>query len=128
MTIEELTERGCIERPTSTEWTGTGLPPVGTVCETENGMCLWEKCTILAHASLSSGEVVLVFQSGDKITFSNLRYFRPIKTAEQVAAEERLQAIDEMQRDSGWQGKGGGCPFAALYDKGYRKPEGANHE
>jgi hypothetical protein len=54
--------------------------------------------------------------------------FRPIKTAEQIAAEERLQAIDEMQRDSGWQGKGGGCPFAALYDKGYRKPEGANHE
>jgi hypothetical protein len=54
--------------------------------------------------------------------------FRPIKTAEQIAAEERLQAIDEMQRDSGWQGKGGGCPFASLYDKGYRKPEGANHE
>ena len=113
-----------VERPISTEWTGTGLPPVGAVCETENEVCLWEKCTILAHASLSNGEVVLVFQSGDKITFSNPRYFRPIKTIEQIAAEERFNAVTEML----W--LVGGCSLKRalekLHDHGYRKPEGTN--
>lgn len=83
-------------RPDGSTWNGSGLPPVGTVCESNRCEGVWEQCKVLAHSELSYGEQVVVFQVGDKITFSNPRYFRPIRTPEQIAADNRKAEIGEM--------------------------------
>ena len=117
-----------IERPTATEWTGTGLPPVGVVCEMRHanwGDRGWEKVLVLylssEYAITSDGK------SGEQHWYSRNVEFRPIKTAEQIAAEEREAAIDAMAAlspllDKGWSKR----VCAALYDAGYRKTEGTN--
>lgn len=92
-------------------WNGEGLPPVGVVVEV-----LWSSISksyvtgfILAH---DEGRAVFRFTSGerkgeyqaDKSHFSSeplLPNFRPIRTAEQIAAEEREGAIRKMEQTSG---------------------------
>ena len=49
-------------------------------------------------------------------------YLRPIKTPEQLEAEERLQAIDEMM-DLVWRHSSLKDLMSDLYDAGYRKTE-----
>lgn len=108
----------------SKEWDGSGFPPIGTVCE------------YLKHAKYKTswikvrvvfiGVNLIVFEHGangnefsEQITEVS---FRPIKTPEQIEAEERLHAIDEMNDlILGW-----GVEkrmLAVLYDAGYRKTE-----
>lgn len=106
------------------KWSGDGIPPIGTVCE------------YLKHAKYKTswikvkvvfiGENLIVFEHGaNGNEFSEQIAdvsFRPIKTPEQIAAEERLHAIDEMDDlIIGW-----GADkkmLAVLYDAGYRKTE-----
>lgn len=98
---------GLIPRP----WNGEGLPPVGLEVEV-----LWSSVSksyvtgyILAH---DEGRAVFRFTSGerkgeyqaDKPHFSSdylLPNFRPIRTAEQIAAEKREGAIRKMEQASG---------------------------
>ncbi|MFW5224308.1 hypothetical protein ACOAM9_10000 [Pseudomonas aeruginosa] len=106
-------------------WDGQGLPPVGTVCIVEPHNTMWGFSStsgyerkILAYYGeyvwLGHAETPLETTRIDKVDF------RPIRSPEQIAAEERKKAIEEM------------C-FAeetltvrqanALYDAGYRRQE-----
>lgn len=117
---------GMIKRP-SGPWSGQGLPPVGTVCEVM--YCEeWTECEIIAHFKQCAGMVAaFTVDRGDGIKLLDSyreEEFRPIRTPEQIAAEEREKAIQYMREEIGWTpNQIGGCPVAALYDAGYRKQE-----
>ena len=120
------------------EWSGEGLPPVGVVCrKCYNSPDEYYNVKILAHddhcgdvaiyrwiegpldGELDQSTMHLNMASGSNAHWS----FRPIRTPEQIAADEREAAIKEMtagySKDSGtlagW--------AAYVYDTlGYRKP------
>lgn len=110
----------------SEQWDGSGVPPVGTVCEYRLGEGTWFKCKVVYMLSGTDGFVAWCdhLAKDQFLTFSSRRYklhLRKIKTPEQIAAEERLQAIDEMvylvhRADTGYKAE-----MRALYDAGYRK-------
>lgn len=105
-------------------WNGPedGLPPVGMTVERKVGYDGWQVTTICGHSP--DGKSFAAFYDNELAGWSSV--FRPIRTAEQLAAEEREEAIREMNRvaRSGTKpylastGMGGGCE--ALYDAGYR--------
>lgn len=111
------------------QWNGDGLPPVGTVCEyllkTSNQ---WHKCEIRYHMIPSDfGELrAIVWNPNlkfDQISNSNWE-FRPLRTPEQIAAEERDKAIEGMIADTNiLTGIMSDRRIMAgqLYDAGYRK-------
>lgn len=123
-------------------WNGEGLPPVGTICEltklqqliADNDVFAWfpEGTTveILAHANFGGGAEDVAFYRVERLFYSGsgiASLFRPIRTPEQIAAEERekerekeLEAMFRIYRDAG-QFRAG---LSALYDAGYRKQEG----
>lgn len=125
-----------IGRPNKQDsWYGEGLPPVGTVCEV-----LWNESRVeylrtKVFGVNEHGQPIHRFDEGPKKyqyqadvlrTASGTQVFRPIRTAEQVAAEEREKAIEEMVFGvCGCEPDGGNtsafmvCGF--LYDAGYRK-------
>lgn len=81
-------------------WSGDGLPPVGTVCEVLNNTLHrpeWERCTILFM-----GKFKAVYESDSchehvaDISEDWMISFRPIRTPEQIAAEEREKAIEDL--------------------------------
>ncbi|MCF1244056.1 hypothetical protein [Pseudomonas aeruginosa] len=87
-------------RPQET-WDGRGLPPVGTVCIVEPHNTMWGFSStsgyerkILAYYGeyvwLGHAETPLETTRIDKVDF------RPLSTPEQIAAEERAKAIEEM--------------------------------
>lgn len=80
---------------------------------------------MFAHKpNTNHGTDVLVDLDGDWTFSGSLDRFRPLKTAEQTAAEERSSAIESMRAEINWQPPQlGSCPVAALYDAGYRKQE-----
>ncbi|MCV0420096.1 MAG: hypothetical protein K5804_17785 [Microbacterium sp.] len=105
-------------------WSGFGLPPVGSVCEVDNPHSPgeWHECTILVH----DGEIaVFGYCNGYPYVYDGQSAdgFRPIRTAEQIAAEERNDAINKIvaifplvasEHEIG----------AALYDAGLRFQKG----
>lgn len=120
-----------IERPY--EWAGEGLPPVGTVCEF-NTMAVtdeeWHKLlplrediqvTVIAHCTQPSGTQTAVFTfnctGGLQVEMGVAELFKPIRTPEQIAAEERDKAVREMQGLGGIQRQSAEW----IYDAGYRK-------
>ena len=102
-------------------WTGEGLPPVGTVCET-NVDGTWEESTVLAHHR----EMAIVFRYSleheahmyDPVGESQVRL---IRTPELIAAEERAATIEQMILidEKGSLSRTHFCGL--LYDAGYRK-------
>jgi hypothetical protein len=111
-------------------WSGEGLPPVGTVCERmwPSGFIEYAKVRIIAH---DDGQAVFRFMEGlragrvqadgqgDGDSLGN-PIFRPIKTPEQIAAEDRDKAINQMEFDTDCLDRGA---FTKLYDAGWRKFE-----
>lgn len=112
-----------VEKPNKT-WDGVGHPPIGTVCEYfkhAKYKTSWIKVKVVFI-----GENLIVFEHGangnefsEQITDVS---FRPIKTPEQIAAEERLEEVDEMIKvveefDTYKE------VCESLYDAGYRKVE-----
>lgn len=102
-------------------WNGEGQPMAGNVCEwKEKSGSSWVKATVLF---ITESSVVLQREDGFEWQMPAKRVvFRQFKTAEQIAAEERLKAIDEMAAvyKSNYEGHvKDGCQ--ALYDAGYRK-------
>ncbi|MCF3988114.1 hypothetical protein [Pseudomonas aeruginosa] len=97
-------------------WDGQGLPPVGTVCEYYADENTWRRCEIVAH---KDGKAV-VWVNHAHIWTSSGGILRPIRTPEQIAAEEREKAIEEMcfaeETLTVKQAK-------ALYEAGYRRQE-----
>lgn len=137
-------ERDLIERPAApifapqndesqnvarVQWDGEGLPPVGVECEVTPHNNVWgfstletRPCSVIAyHADFAWIDLGLpgvpVATRIDKVDFT------PIRTPEQIAQQERLAAIEEMDAvfSSSFEGhrKDG---LQALYDAGYRKP------
>jgi hypothetical protein len=89
-------------------WTGEGLPPVGTVCE----MSLfasnkWELCLPVHYLEQPAdhSDQVVVYQDslGGEVCYildppcSGSIQFRPIRTPEQIAAEEREAEIEVLR-------------------------------
>lgn len=108
------------------EWTGEGLPPVGTVCEViypgysneRFDRFVGHSVTIVAHDVIDA-EPVAVFRMpvngrADEQDYHALvaKCFRPARTPEQIAAEEALREIEILYSEGG---------PAAVFDAGYRK-------
>lgn len=117
---DDLIATSAIKRP----WSGEGLPPVGVVCDVFNRELSnpeWEKCTILFagnHRFLYDSE-----SCAERCGYIENLEFRPARTPEQFAADERERFAQELVAAMG---KGGG-PNALyqarrMYDLGYRKP------
>lgn len=109
-------------------WTGEGLPPVGAVCErrthadAEDGR--YEEVKIIAHTSKG----LPVWENTDAM-FAGISKaphmvgghpeFRPIRTPEQIAADEHEKAIDELAVATDWILDRAACE--AVLAAGYRK-------
>lgn len=113
------TVRDClIPAPSEATWTGEGLPPVGTVCEAwHNG-----RAQGVVQVRYSGGCMVLwnVKLKHEQCSASENYTFKPLRTPEQIAAEARDEAIQEMLylwKDSA--GPGSFCAY--LYDAGWRR-------
>lgn len=110
------------------EGNGESLPPVGTVCEwKEKTGFSWVKATVLF---ISESSVVMQREDGFEWQMLTKRTaFRPIRTPDQIAAEEREHELNRMvatvsMLDKGWARK----VCAGLYDAGYRKFEIVDEE
>ena len=116
-----------LESPT---WTGVGLPPVGLeVLTTHKGRDF--KVKILAYAPKKGKQAVMVEETEPGNNFGCLFAwmadrcaFRPIRTAEQIAAEEREKEITRIVNASASDDRPGITRMhaAALYDAGARMP------
>ncbi|HFT6715998.1 TPA: hypothetical protein ACGRN1_001873 [Pseudomonas aeruginosa] len=119
----------------SSEWNGQGLPPVGTVCEYRcHGGCEpndWTAVHVLAHAAHGSDTAMLLAEdnNGEPGTMYGRIWIpgtcRPLRTPEQIAAEERRNSILHLANiliDSRGQ-----CneysQAEAIFDAGYRRQE-----
>jgi len=121
------------ERPVGQAWNGEGLPPVGTVCEHEpDGFSdKWVTVEVLAHREFKGHDtgLLVVFATEDDVSFSSPECFRPIKTKEQLAAEEREKEIDTLCYDilSHYEAPKMSEHYLglakSLYEAGYRKQE-----
>jgi hypothetical protein len=85
-----------VARP-SPAWSGEGLPPVGTVCEYQR-VRDWVKVEVFAIKPNENGSytVLFTYESGAWAGCASPFSFRPIRTPEQIAAEEREAAIGDM--------------------------------
>jgi len=108
-------------------WNGEGLPPEGT--DLEAGFACedfkkWHKGVCIAVGECPEGrEEFCVVRFGKKIAMYTMDHgrMRPIRTAEQIAEDERLAGIAEIQRivEAGF--ASGSSSSASLWDAGYRK-------
>ena len=133
--------RGCREdqfftvhrKPELVEWSGEGLPPVGAVCEYRCGYVeqpySYAECTVIAHFVGESGKLLAAFayvahDGVVQLGRGMAELFRPIRTPEQIAAEDRDKAIEGMIADTNiLTGIMSDRRIMAgqLYDAGYRK-------
>lgn len=125
---ENLSAWDLIVRPKKQEaWNGYGLPPVNCFCETlDEDVDCWVKVEIYAHTEFM-GEAHACAKNGTDMFYGLAHEFRQIKTAEQLAEEEKVTAIAEMQSVVM---AASGCmvstiseclAIVALYEAGYRK-------
>ncbi|MDP5553497.1 hypothetical protein P3773_11385 [Pseudomonas aeruginosa] len=99
-------------------WDGQGLPPVGTVCEYKH--MIWPEYRPCEIRYISEKSLVAYDDAQEQFYRTCDMLFRPLPTPEQIAAEEREKAIEEMCAEdltlTVRQAK-------ALYDAGYRRQE-----
>lgn len=123
-----------LNAPKVVEWDGVGLPPVGLDVEIKRGNCTWidgdewqigKTATVMASFLNSRDiEMASVQFPGGHCECILARCLSPIRTAEQVAAEEREKAINLMIDDTSiLTGTISDRRTMArqLYDAGYRK-------
>jgi len=105
--------------PRPTTWTGEGQPPVGTVCEIETISKTWVKVIVVAETGYRIYcEEFDSVEPGEYSPIKKYARFRPIRTPEQIAAEERLASAYAMCNIAPSLCNG---DAVALYDAGYRK-------
>lgn len=116
-----------IVRPKKQEaWNGYGLPPVNCFCETlDEDVDCWVKVEIYAHTEFM-GETHACAKNGTDMFYGLAHEFRPIKTAEQLAEEERksqiLDMIDSFGTDTAIWGRDAVMEICGhLWEYGYRK-------
>lgn len=113
-------ERAKLKR--AVEWDGDGLPTIGSLCEVEIYEQEWFKCTVVGHYE---GRAAIVLANKETAHIANPDQLRPIRTPEQIAAQERERALDEIYRILRTVDRPGNKAdmAEALYDAGYRKQE-----
>ena len=124
----------CIQRPTTPSWSGEGIPPVGVrvlimnpekFAITDYGQeFVGEECTVRAVFvnDLDYRMVAVEKVGGACCCFLSEMCF-PIRTHEQIAADEREAAIDAMLAATPAPGSDISLRVCEqLYDAGYRKP------
>jgi len=114
------------ENPSVPAWTGAGLPPIGTVCEfKELGLETWIECTIIG---MFRGEIVCGCNSTGAVGTIEADQLRPFRTPEQIAAEERAEAIEKMWSIY-WQPHATSAKQALglLWDAGLRLPDDSDN-
>lgn len=105
-----------IPRP-SPSWNGEGLPPVGIECEVMHGTYGWIGAKVVGRVGSTT-----VIRTNDGYAGVHPHEIRPIRTPEQIAADEREAAIKAIvgliesadSRDM--------TIAEAIYNAGYRKP------
>ena len=108
------------------EWNGEGLPPVGIDCERAFSHSTWKETHICGH---STDGAYAAFYDGDGLMgWNDHCKFRPARTPEQIAKQERSKACDKMygvilDRIPQDRRNNGSDICEALYDAGYRKFE-----
>lgn len=116
----------CVVRPTTPQWNGTGLPPVGVVCEYRSFAdgFKWNRVEILLHVNAGMAMAAVFFEPGTRqVTQAIAECFRPIRTPEQIAAEERDAGIQQIMEAANHVGHITGYTFelvSRLYDHGCR--------
>ena len=117
-----------IERPNKQEaWDGEGLPPVGITCEVryDDDNC-WVVVDVYVHTEFK-GDTYACAKNETDMFYGLANEFRPIKTAEQLAEEEKVTAIAEMRAvviaasDRKRATIAECTATVALYEAGYRK-------
>ncbi|HFZ2533006.1 TPA: hypothetical protein ACIJ22_003460 [Pseudomonas aeruginosa] len=121
------------DRPEKVEWNGQGLPPVGIEAEViwDSTDVAYYRAKILAHDEdrvvfrWCEGESKGQYGSYGVLNFGILPTFRPLRTPEQIAAEERSKECDRIFAIlSSVEREGNRSDMAeALYDAGYRRQE-----
>ncbi|EMH7816118.1 hypothetical protein [Pseudomonas aeruginosa] len=101
-------------------WDGQGLPPIGTVCEYRH--MIWPEYRPCEIRYISEESLVAYDDAQEQFYRTCDMLFRPIRTPEQIAAEEREKAVGDMAMSIQ------GVPYQyptlyALYDAGYRRQE-----
>ncbi|HBP1144849.1 TPA: hypothetical protein N2D26_005265 [Pseudomonas aeruginosa] len=101
-------------------WDGKGLPPVGISVEWLSSAHGWLGGRVVGH----DGSVAVVSHN-DGYTGCHPHEVRPMPTPEQIAAEQREKAINQMISDAGYVDPKIGTFVAMrnLYDAGYRRQE-----
>ncbi|HHW2202117.1 TPA: hypothetical protein ACUT9V_003308 [Pseudomonas aeruginosa] len=108
-------------------WDGQGLPPVGTVCEYLDANLEWHEVEIFGIDKAQRRIFASPWMTIPYMGCSAPECFRPSRTPEQIAAEEREKAALEMAAlMSGHEDRSKDC-FKVLgeilYDAGYRRQE-----
>ena len=75
-------------RPTIPSWSGEGLPPVGVAC-----MAGCEQVVIVAHHCNGIHAIYAESEVDWLLYYGEPNEFRPIRTPEQIEADENLQTI-----------------------------------
>lgn len=122
VTIEDC-NRPLIKRP---EWSGEGLPPVGTMCEIRS-----HKLNEFSPATIKfASRNVVVWDweaepalNGLCTAYAHAIEIRPIRTAEQIAAEERKAEISALEDliVNHWESLNVHDLATTIYDAKYRK-------
>jgi len=74
--------------PRPGQWDGKGLPPVGVDCEYNDGG-EWMRCEVVAHRN----NAAVVLSDCYEPAFVSQQELRPIRSPEQIAADERLHKL-----------------------------------
>ena len=103
-------------------WTGEGLPPVGIEIEAMMRRNMhddyaWRRAKVV-HGCIPGSEGEVLVYDVETTSPAWVDEFRPIRTPEQIAAEEREAGITQMRE---LVGSLNSHPFAELWDAGYRK-------
>lgn len=117
-------------KPDAVAWTGEGLPPVGTVCELRaSKLSDWHQ----AEIKFASRNVIVWDWVGEPAinglctAYAHTVEFRPIRTPEQIAEDERsgfiLDLAGELSGHSSHIQLKDMDMAKYLYDLGYRKQE-----
>lgn len=108
------------------EWTGEGLPPIGTVCECRvTANAEWVRCEIVAHKD----HYAIAYVDENTVMLSQGIRFRHIRTQEQIKAEEIEIILNWMVNRDSERGLRGLRGIAEdLHADGYRKQVMADAE
>ncbi|MGI0798558.1 hypothetical protein [Pseudomonas aeruginosa] len=123
-TVFDESMQNLIARPAEpATWNGKGLPPVGTVCEYRH--MIWPEYRPCEIRYISEESLVAYNDAQEQFYRTCDMLFRPIRTPEQIAADERRKSIIHLANlliDSR-----GHCneysQAKAIFDAGYRRQE-----